>query len=46
LPAIYLARRDNHRGVMIGLVIGGSLTFLLGLPLAGIAFICGHMMGH
>lgn len=46
LPAIYLARRDNHRGVMIGLIIGGSLTFLLGLPLAGIAFICGQMMGH
>jgi hypothetical protein len=31
---------------MIGLIIGGSLTFLLGLPLAGFAFICGQMMGH
>ena len=44
LPAIYLARRDGHRGVMIGLIIGASLTFLLGLPIAGLALICGQMV--
>ncbi len=44
LPAIHLARRDNHRGAMIGLIIGTSLTFLVGLPLAGLGLMCAPLI--
>lgn len=34
IPAIFHFRRRSSRGVMIGLIIGASLTFLIGLPFA------------
>ena len=43
LPAIFLSR--PRRGQMIGLIIGAAVTFMLGLPLAAIAIICGNMRG-
>lgn len=43
LPAIYLSR--HNRGLMIGLIIGAAITFMLGLPLAALAVICGSMQG-
>ena len=46
LPAIYFAGRNHPQGIRMGLIIGASLTFLLGLPLAGLAFICGQMSAH
>ena len=45
IPAIlYFRQRDNH-GIMMGLMIGAALTFMLGLPLAGLGIICGGMRG-
>jgi hypothetical protein len=44
LPAIYLSR--PNRGLMIGLIIGAALTFMLGLPLAALAYICGNMSAY
>jgi hypothetical protein len=40
IPAIRYFRRRDERGLMIGLIIGASLTFILGLPFAGIGYIC------
>lgn len=34
IPAILYFRRRGYRGMMIGLIIGASLTFLIGLPFA------------
>ncbi len=42
LPAIYLSRRN--RGLMIGLIIGTAITFMLGLPTAAFAVICGSIL--
>ena len=40
LPVIvYFQRRDN-RGMMIGLIISASITFVLGLPLASFGVLC------
>ena len=40
LPTILYFKRRHHRGLMIGLIIGASLTFLLGLPIAGLGYLC------
>jgi Na+/proline symporter len=40
IPAIVYFRRCNERGMMIGLMIGASLTFVLGLPFAQTGYWC------
>lgn len=40
LPAIILFKRRNDRSLVIGLIIGASLTFLVGLPFAGLGYLC------
>jgi Na+/proline symporter len=40
IPAILYFRRRGERGLIIGLIIGASLTFVLGLPVAGMGYIC------
>ncbi len=40
LPVIFHFQRRNERGLMIGLIIGASLTFILGLPVAGFGYFC------
>jgi hypothetical protein len=38
-PALYMFRRKQKRGLMIGVIFAASITFLIGLPYAG----CGLM---
>ena len=45
-PLIVLLKRRNERSLVIGLIIGASLTFLIGLPFAGLAYICGIEKRH
>lgn len=40
LPTILFFHRRNERGMTIGLIIGASITFVLGLPFAGWGYIC------
>jgi len=40
LPTILYFHRRDERGLTIGLIIGASITFILGLPFAGWGYIC------
>lgn len=40
VPAIFYFRKNDYDKVVIGLIIGASLTFILGLPLAGLFVYC------
>ena len=40
LPAILYCQWRNKSGLVIGLVIGASITFIIGLPIAGTAYEC------
>lgn len=38
IPVILHYKRSNDRSLMIGLIIGATLTFILGLPFAGLGY--------
>ena len=40
VPAMFYYKKQNQNGIVVGLIIGASLTFILGIPFAG----CGLML--
>ena len=40
VPAIYFLNKHGQTWVVRGLIIGASITFVLGIPFAGLAIIC------
>src|SRR5438067_528863 len=41
VPAIYFFNKRDDDGIARGLIIGASITFVLGFPFAGLAILCG-----